>query len=71
MTSGLPKKRDTVQSNSAAGGSGSTDGRGYGGGLSIQSGATAYLDASTVASIIDNSADIDPNIDGTYVLQPC
>jgi hypothetical protein len=62
---------DTVQFNAAVGGSGSTDGQGYGGGLYLQSGATAYLDASTVASIIDNIADIDPNLDGSYVLQSC
>ena len=60
-----------MESNAAAGGSGSTAGQGHGGGMYIQSGATAYLDAFTVANTIDNTADSDPNIDGTYILRSC
>jgi hypothetical protein len=62
---------DTVEFNSAGGGSGSIAGQGSGGGLYIESGATAYLDAFTVANTKDNMADIDANIDGTYILQSC
>jgi hypothetical protein len=62
---------DTVQSNAASSGSGTTNGQGFGGGLYIQSGATAYLDAYTVAHTTSNTADIDPNIDGAYILQSC
>ena len=61
---------DTVEF-TTAGGSGNTDGEGYGGGIYIQAGASVYLDAFTVVHTIDNTADNDPNIDGTYVLQSC
>jgi hypothetical protein len=57
----------TVTSNMAVGGI--TYGAGYGGGLYIAAGATVYLDAFTLANIINNTADIDPNIDGSYILQ--
>jgi hypothetical protein len=60
-----------VQFNASAGGSGSTPGQGFGGGLYLQSGATVSLDAFTVADTTDNTADVDPNIDGSYVLRPC
>jgi hypothetical protein len=46
-----------------------SSGGGYGGGLYIAAGATVYLDAFTLANTINNTADIDPNIDGSYVLQ--
>jgi hypothetical protein len=61
---------DTVQFNTAGGGC-STAGQGYGGGVYLQSGATASLDGTTVARTIHNHADIDPDIDGTYTLQSC
>jgi len=48
---------DTVESNSA----------GYGGGLFIAQGAIVYIDAFTLAHVINNTAAIDPNIDGTYI----
>ncbi len=48
----------TVQSNTAT----------YGGGIYIASLATVYIDPFTRAHVIDNTASIDPNIDGTYVL---
>ena len=50
----------TVQANAAAG---------SGGGVYIASGATVYLDSFTVADTADNTASIDPNIDGKYILQ--
>jgi hypothetical protein len=37
----------------------------------IQSGASVYPDAYTVAHTIENTSDNDPNIDGTSVLQSC
>jgi hypothetical protein len=51
---------DTVESNAVRGG-------GYGGGLFIAKGATVYIDAFTLADVINNTAAIDPNIDGTYI----
>jgi len=50
---------DTVEYNGATG---------YGGGLYIQTGDTVYIDPFTLANIINNTAAIDPNIDGTYIL---
>jgi hypothetical protein len=49
---------DTVASNSAGS---------AGGGIYIFSGATVYIDPFTVANVINNTAAIDPNIDGTYI----
>jgi hypothetical protein len=60
-----------VEFNTAAGGHGTTPGQGYGGGLFIQSGASVFLDDFTVAHTDHNFADIDPDIDGTYVVQSC
>jgi len=60
-----------VEFNAAGGGAGSTPGEGYGGGLYIQSGATVYLDVFTVANTLNNTADVDPNIDGSYILRSC
>ena len=63
---------DTVEFNAASGGPGTTSGQGDGGGLFIaKQGTTLYLDAVTLANILNNTADKDPNIDGSYVLQPC
>jgi phospholipase/lecithinase/hemolysin len=62
---------DTVRFNAAAGGAGSTPGQGSGGGLYLQTGSAASLDVFTVADTTDNIADVDPNIDGSYVLRPC
>ena len=42
-----------------------------GGGIYIDPTATAYLDAFTVANTIYNTADIDPNIDGSYLPRNC
>jgi len=38
-----------------------------GGGIYIFSGATVYIDPFTLANVINNTAAIDPNIDGTYI----
>jgi hypothetical protein len=62
-------RSDTVESNTAAGGSGKQNGYGYGGGLFIDTHATVYLDAATLANILNNAANKYPNIDGSYVLQ--
>lgn len=56
-------KGDTVQHNSA-------NTYGNGGGIYILSGATVHLDSFTVANTINNMAYVDPNIDGTYILNP-
>jgi len=40
---------------------------GYGGGIYIASAASVSLDSFTVAHTINNTARIDPNIDGTYI----
>jgi hypothetical protein len=40
---------------------------GHGGGLFIASAATVELDAFTLANVIDNTAPLDPNVDGTYI----
>jgi hypothetical protein len=60
----------TVEFNGANGGSGSPPGQGDGGGLYAAK-AALYLDAFTLANAINNTADIGPNIDGSYVLEPC
>jgi hypothetical protein len=62
---------DAVQSNAASGGTGTKNGQGYGGGLFIVNNAIVYLDAVTLANILNNTAGTDPNIDGSYILQPC
>ncbi len=49
---------DTVESNYAAP---------AGGGIYIASGATVYVDAFMLANTINNTANVDPNIDGTYI----
>jgi hypothetical protein len=49
---------DTVESNSASS---------AGGGIYIASLATVYIDPFTLAHVINNTAAIDPNIDGTYI----
>jgi hypothetical protein len=64
----------TVSRNTAIGGAGGeglpygTPGAGEGGGVYIASGATVYLDSFTVKNTKNNTASIDPNIDGTYIL---
>jgi len=45
----------------------SSQATGYGGGLFIGSGTTVDIDAFTLGNTINNSAPIDPNIDGTYI----
>jgi hypothetical protein len=69
---------DTVQSNTATGLSLSywPVGQAYGGGLYIESGATLYVDAFTVANTINNTDSSGTNgntanIDGSYILQNC
>ena len=42
---------------------------GYGGGIFIGSGATVYLDATTLANTYANNATWFPDIDGSYALQ--
>jgi hypothetical protein len=59
-----------VESNAAGGGSGNPSGQGDSGGLYIAK-AKLSLDAFTLANTLNNTADIDPNIHGSYVLQPC
>ncbi len=39
---------------------------GYGGGFFIANGATVDIDAFTLSNVVNNTAPIDPNIDGTY-----
>jgi hypothetical protein len=41
------------------------------GGLLIAQDATLDLDSFTLTNTIDNSADVDPSIDGTSILRPC
>jgi hypothetical protein len=60
-----------VQSNAAADGSGASLGHGQGGALHIQSGATAFLDPYAVADTLNNTTDVDPNVDASYILQSC
>jgi hypothetical protein len=52
---------DTVEYNGANGG------QSAGGGLLITPEATVYIDPFTLANIINNTAVVDPNIDGTYI----
>jgi hypothetical protein len=75
----------TVEFNTATGGTGTTNGTAYGGGMYIVSGATVYIDAATVDNIdptvVNNNTDSSgtsttpysstANIDGTYILQNC
>jgi hypothetical protein len=61
---------DTVESNTAQDGAGIITGpTSYGGGLYIATGATVYIDALT--QVINNTADADPNVDGSYIIQNC
>jgi hypothetical protein len=64
---------DTVQKNSAIASLDTYPNDGRGGGISIVSGATVYIDSFTVANAINNSSSNSStdNIDGTYVLQNC
>jgi hypothetical protein len=66
---------DTVQSNAAQGGTAAllgATGQGYGGGLYLAAKANkVYLDSFTVNDTINNTANVDPNIDGSYTLQNC
>jgi hypothetical protein len=55
---------DTIENNTAGGSDG------YGGGMYITTQATVSLDSYTLANTINNSASVDPNIYGTYVLIP-
>jgi hypothetical protein len=57
----------TVNNNSAVPGDGSSQATSYGGGLFIANAATVDIDAFTLANVINNTAVIDPNIDGTYI----
>jgi hypothetical protein len=63
---------DAVTGNAANGGaSQGVTGLGEGGGLYMAPAATVYLDAFTVANILNNAAStIDPNIHGSYNLLP-
>jgi len=69
--------RTTVQSNTAQDGSGLLGSlRSLGGGIHITAGATAYLDAFTVANTLSNTDSsglngATANIDGTYFQQNC
>jgi hypothetical protein len=69
----------TVTSNTAQGGKGGegryglpagADGQGRGGGICINAGVSATLDAFTVAHAASNLADLDPNIAGSYTIVP-
>jgi hypothetical protein len=62
---------NTLDSNAADGAYGVPPGQGEGGGMDIAPKTTVYLDAFTVAYTINNTADVDPNIDGTYLLRSC
>ncbi len=57
----------TVNNNGAIPGEDSRQATSNGGGLFIANAATVDIDAFTLANTINNSALIDPNIDGTYV----
>ena len=57
----------TVNTNNAIPGAGSSQASSYGGGLFIAIAATVDIDAFTLANVINNTAVIDPNIDGTYI----
>jgi hypothetical protein len=68
---------DTLEFNKAVGGIGAVfPGQGFGGGIYIESGATVYIDAFTVANTINNTDSSGTNgstanIDGTYILMNC
>jgi hypothetical protein len=57
----------TVNNNNAVPGQGSSQATSYGGGLFIAIAATVDIDAFTLANVINNTAVIDPNIDGTCI----
>jgi hypothetical protein len=66
---------DTLQQNSAIADPTFTS-DGHGGGIYIVSGATVYIDSSTVANTINNTDSSGTNgstanLDGTYILQSC
>jgi hypothetical protein len=59
---------DTLSSNLAKGGTGLRSGSfGDGGGIDIEVGAVVYIDAFTLANVINNTATYAPNIDGIYI----
>jgi hypothetical protein len=67
---------DTLESNTAAGGIGGTDGLGEGGGIYIVPETTVYVDPFTVGNTVNNTDSsgtngATANIDGTYILRPC
>lgn len=67
----LTMRNDTVTDNAAVGGAGGSGsgspGKGEGGGLYIDRPAAVYLDAFTVANVVNNTASTsDPNIHGSY-----
>ena len=72
---------DSVQSNSALGGTYNPGGQGFGGGIYIVSGATVYIDAANVdnkdPTVVNNNTDSSglngstANIDGLYTLKNC
>jgi hypothetical protein len=64
---------DTVEFNSASGGAGvypSPSGQGEGGGI-YGPNANLSLDTFSVNNTSNNTANVDPNIDGSYTLQTC
>jgi hypothetical protein len=62
---------DTVDFNTASGGSGNVNGQGEGGGLYIHTGVKVSLDAFTLANVINNTASTSNNdIFGSYTLVP-
>jgi hypothetical protein len=56
-----------VNNNFAVPGQGPSQATSYGGGLFIANAATVDIDAFTLANVINNGAQSDPNIDGTYI----
>jgi hypothetical protein len=72
----LSLSNDTITSNSIWGEIGTAGDMlsyyvaGYGGGIYIAPGATAYIDSFTVSNTINNTANVDPNIHGTYIVLP-
>jgi hypothetical protein len=61
-------RTDMVTSNTAQEGFGLGPSASYGGGMYIAAGATVYLDAFTLAHTSNNTANIDPDISGSYIL---
>jgi hypothetical protein len=62
---------DTLDCNAADGAYGVPPGQGEGGGIDITPKTTVYLDAFTLANSINNTAtNTDPNIDGSWAIQP-